>query len=729
MFKKICNAVLKNIWLQLLALILALCGLTLLIGASFENVSTTSKGFSPSSPDPDASSSEESHESSKDDFDDFLNGSGAFGDWENFSSFYVETEPVTLQKDYMFTVTRLSSVARQVVPPATRLEHMLYPWVYFAVLPLFALTNADVSFLGGDVLAMVSSPVFFGVFFGLLLGKPIGILLFSFLTVTLKIANLPDHVNWIHMLGAGILGGMGFTMAIFVANLAFPEAVLIADAKIGILSASLLAGVIGFLFLQLDFARYNIIMFYMLGVLLTALTTSGYSCGVLGSIASVALYNFFLTEPRLTFHAYDPGYQITFVLMLTSAIVTCTLTTRLKDQAKMSAQAAFRTKVLFDTSRLLQKATNEDEILSLTAAQLTKLLNRNLIVYPEQDGSLGQGQIFNTVEESSRLRFDSAPERSAAEWCFANKKRSGASTDYCTDAKGLYLAIRTGSGVFGVIGIDLSERSMDAFENSVLLSILGECALAVENRRIALEKEQATVHAQNEQLRANLLRTISHDLRTPLTSISGNASNLLSNAETLDAETRTKICTDIFDDAQWLIGLVENLLSITRIEDGRMNLQISPQLMDEVVEETLRHISRKSKEHIITTTYSDEILLADMDARLIMQVIINLVDNAIKYTQKGSRINISAYAKNSNIVVEVSDDGPGIPEQNKAQVFEMFFTGQNQIADSHRSLGLGLALCRTILAAHKGTLTLRDNEPHGCIFSFELPKSEVSIHE
>ena len=169
------------------------------------------------------------------------------------------------------------------------------------------------------------------------------------------------------------------------------------------------------------------------------------------------------------------------------------------------------------------------------------------------------------------------------------------------------------------------------------------------------------VHAQNEQLRANLLRTISHDLRTPLTSISGNASNLLSNAETLDAETRTKICTDIFDDAQWLIGLVENLLSITRIEDGRMNLQISPQLMDEVVEETLRHISRKSKEHIITTTYSDEILLADMDARLIMQVIINLVDNAIKYTQKGSRINISAYAKNSNIVVDVSDDGPGIP--------------------------------------------------------------------
>ena len=487
--------------------------------------------------------------------------------------------------------------------------------------------------------------------------------------------------------------------------------------------------VIGFLFLQLDFARYNIIMFYMLGVLLTALTTSGYSCGVFGSIASVALYNFFLTEPRLTFHAYDPGYQITFVLMLTSAIVTCTLTTRLKDQAKMSAQAAFRTKVLFDTSQLLQKATNEDEILSLTAAQLTKLLNRNLIVYPEQDGSLGQGQIFNTVKESSRLSFDSAPERSAAEWCFANKKRSGASTDYCTDAKGLYLAIRTGSGVFGVIGIDLSERSMDAFENSVLLSILGECALAVENRRIALEKERATMQAQNEQLRANLLRTISHDLRTPLTSISGNASNLLSNGETLDTETRNKICTDIFDDAQWLIGLVENLLSITRIEDGRMNLQISPQLMDEMIEEALHHVNRKSCEHTITTQYGDEILLVNVDARLIMQVVVNLVDNAIKYTPVGSVIQISAYRKDHQVVVEVADNGPGIPDRAKAQVFEMFYTGQSRIADSHRSLGLGLPLCRAILTAHGGTLTLRDNIPNGSVFSFALPQSEVNIHE
>ena len=157
--------------------------------------------------------------------------------------------PVMAQEDYLKTVSSLSTVARQVVPPATRLEHKLYPWVYFGVLPLFALTNADVSFMGGDLGAMLSSPVLYGVFFGLLLGKPIGIMLASLIVVKLKVASLPQNVNWVHMLGASILGGVGFTMAIFVANLAFADEQLVTAAKLGILSASLLAGVLGFVFL------------------------------------------------------------------------------------------------------------------------------------------------------------------------------------------------------------------------------------------------------------------------------------------------------------------------------------------------------------------------------------------------------------------------------------------------------------------------------------------------
>lgn len=157
--------------------------------------------------------------------------------------------PIIGQSDYLEGVARLSRVARQVVPPATRLERMLYPWVYFAILPLFALTNADVSFIGGSIAEVFTDPVFFGVFFGLLLGKPLGIMVMSFIIVKTKISSLPENVNWGHMLGAGLLGGVGFTMAIFVANLAFVDPSQIIVAKVAILSASLVAGVVGFVFL------------------------------------------------------------------------------------------------------------------------------------------------------------------------------------------------------------------------------------------------------------------------------------------------------------------------------------------------------------------------------------------------------------------------------------------------------------------------------------------------
>ena len=494
----------------------------------------------------------------------------------------------------------------------------------------------------------------------------------------------------------------------------------------GILSCITL---IGFFFLQLDFARYNIIMLYMLGVLFTALCTSGYTCGVLGSIASVALYNFFLTEPRLTFHAYDPGYQVTFALMLTSAIITCTLTTRLKDHAKMSAQAAFRTKILFDTNQLLQRAKSEEEIFSLTASQLIKLLNRSLIVYPEQNGDLGSEQFFGVDGETAQNIFSAPEERDAANWTFANKKRSGAGTDSYPDAKGLYLALRTGGGVFGVVGIDLSEKPLDAFENSVLLSILGEGALAIENRRNALEKEQATVQAKNEELRANLLRTISHDLRTPLTSISGNASNLLSNGETLDTETRNKICTDIFDDAQWLIGLVENLLSITRMENGQVNLRIQPELIQDIFDDVLTHLDHDAARHTIVTNVADDLLMADMDAQLIEQVLVNLINNAIKYTPEHSRIELFAAPEGKFVRICVTDDGPGIPEESRDKLFDMFYTLGKTRSDGRRGLGLGLALCRSIVAAHGGVIDVQNVAPHGACFRFTLPRTEVTLYE
>ena len=488
-----------------------------------------------------------------------------------------------------------------------------------------------------------------------------------------------------------------------------------------------LCTLIGLLFQKLNFRDTNIVTIYILGVLLTSIVTDGYLCSVAGSFLSVFLFCFFLTEPRMSFQTYAVGYPVTFFIMLISSVLTGALAAKLKTHAKLSAQLAFRTQVLFDTDRLLQKAKGETEILDVACTQLLRLLNRNITAYAVKDGALSEGKLFSGEKEDTE-DFLTPEEQQIARWVCENRQRAGASTHHFPNAKCLYLAIRSGNSVYGVIGIPLQKETLDSFEYSILLSVINECALAMENAQNAVEKEKIAVLAKNEQLRADLLRAISHDLRTPLCSISGNADMLLSNSDRLDEATKHQIYTDIYDDSEWLIGVVENLLSITRLNDGRLKFKFTDQLLDEVIAEALRHISRKHDDYKIVTD-CEELVLARMDVRLIMQVLINLVDNAIKYTPPGSVILIRGRKTDRGAQISVEDNGPGIPEEMKPHVFEMFYTGKKAIADSHRSMGLGLALCRSIVEAHNGTLMLMEHEPHGCNFTFTLPLSEVTLHE
>lgn len=240
---------------------------------------------------------------------------------------------------------------------------------------------------------------------------------------------------------------------------------------------------------------------------------------------------------------------------------------------------------------------------------------------------------------------------------------------------------------------------------------------------------QIAIQAKNEQLRANLLRSISHDLRTPLTSINGNAGVLLKNSEYLNKEKKEHLYNDIYEDSLWLISLVENLLAITRIEDNKMIIRTGPELLDDVINEALLHINRRADEHIIQLEQGDDMLLGRFDAHLIVQVIINIVDNAIKYTPKGSLIVIRTSKIPNFIQVEIEDNGNGVSNEDKEKLFEMFYTVQNASSDGRRGLGLGLALCKAIITAHGGTISVRDNTPHGTIFTFTIPSEEVHINE
>ena len=484
---------------------------------------------------------------------------------------------------------------------------------------------------------------------------------------------------------------------------------------------------IGLLFQKLNFTDTNIVTIYILGVLLTSIVTDGYLCSVAGSFLSVFLFCFFLTEPRMSFQTYAVGYPVTFLITLISSVLTGALAAKLKTHAKLSAQLAFRTQILFDTDRLLQKAKGETEILDVTCTQLLRLLNRNITAYVVENNALSEGKLFSGAGEDTE-DFLTKEEQQIARWTYENRQRAGASTHHFPQAKCLYLAIRSGNNVYGVIGIPLQKETLDSFEYSILLSVINECALAMENAQNAMEKEKNAVIAKNEQLRADLLRAISHDLRTPLCSISGNADMLLSNSERLDEATKHQIYTDIYDDSEWLIGVVENLLSITRLNDGRLKFKFSDQLLDEVIAESLRHISRKHDDYRIVSD-CEELVLARMDVRLIIQVLVNLIDNAIKYTPPGTVICIQGTKTDGKAQISVKDNGPGIPDEMKPHIFQMFYTGKTTVADSHRSLGLGLALCHSIIEAHDGTLILTDHDPHGCNFTFTLPLSEVTLNE
>ena len=358
------------------------------------------------------------------------------------------------------------------------------------------------------------------------------------------------------------------------------------------------------------------------------------------------------------------------------------------------------------------------------------LLNRDVIIYPAaDDGTLGSGIRPDAHHYSGDAPSADVSEAEVAQWVFRNRLPAGFQCKEFSQAKASYHPIAINGFCYGVIGIYLNGVSLESFEYSVFASILGECALALESLRNAAEKEQAAVAMRNEQLRANLLRSISHDIRTPLTTISGNASNLLSHYDQLDSETLEQIFSDIYDDSEWLINLVENLLSISRIENGQMDLHLSLNIVNDVIDEALKHIDKNARNHVITVTQSTDILIARMDARLIAQVLINLVNNAIKNTPSGSHINIRSEKDGDFVCVTVSDDGPGIPNPIKPHVFEMFYTIEGNITDGRRGIGLGLALCKSIVEAHGGIIILRDNTPSGCCFQFSLPSEEVNVNE
>ncbi|PZO95162.1 MAG: histidine kinase [Streptococcus pyogenes] len=486
--------------------------------------------------------------------------------------------------------------------------------------------------------------------------------------------------------------------------------------------------VIGLLFRYWQFSVDNIITIYILGVQINAVWTKEKLSSVISSILSVLCFNYFFTFPYYTFQAFSPNYPITFMIMLMAGLITSSLINRGQEQARISTEKSYRTELLLQTNKALSKAANLPDILEAVAVQIQKLLVRDVVIYSVSQGTLNQARYFPSSHSTQTLQsYDQQKERGVAEWVLHNNKRAGATTNTLSAAHYLYLSIQGKDQVFAVIGILMAGKpALDAFEKSVLLAVLGEAALALEKENLREEQQSIRLKMQKEQLRANLLRAISHDLRTPLTSISGQARLMMEAANPLERGQMVELATYIYDDAMWLINLVENLLSITKL-DGDVALTLSTNVFEEIVEEALKHIDRHVSQHHFQVHLSKELLMAKMDGALMVQVLINIINNAIKYTPPGSAITLTTKRRANSIVVEVADDGPGISDSDKQKIFELFYTPGQRAVDAKRGLGIGLSLCKSIITAHGGVIYARDNQPKGVIIGFTLPLVEVIV--
>ena len=475
----------------------------------------------------------------------------------------------------------------------------------------------------------------------------------------------------------------------------------------------------------LNFGNQNAIMVYILSVLFISRITMGYVYGIVASALSVLMFNFFFVSPLYTFHSIEPGYYLTFVIMLMVALITSTSTVRIRTQANLAVEREARTEVLYEINKKLLVTRGLESIVQLTNEYLVKHFGYSTIFYTQapQDGCTGVLMQSNTDEPASFMLSES--ERAVASWVFMNQKPAGDGTDTLMGSSAFYIPIISQGNVLGVIGISSIKGKLNRDQRLLLQIIASQVAMALERQHLSDEQRQMIIESEKEKMRSNLLRAISHDLRTPLTGILGASSAILENSNSLDTQTQHKLVANIKEDSQWLIRLVENLLSVTRIKEGSMNVAKSYEAAEEIVAEAISRTRKLFPNRRIVAKVPDALLMVPMDATLIEQVIINLLENAIKHSPKNSLVEVEVRKDGNHAVFEVIDHGEGISEEDFPYLFQSYVPNGKRSSDSARGMGIGLSICMSIIKAHKGEMIAANKVQGGAVFQFKLPLEEV----
>jgi two-component system, OmpR family, sensor histidine kinase KdpD len=458
----------------------------------------------------------------------------------------------------------------------------------------------------------------------------------------------------------------------------------------------------------------DVVMTYLLGIVVAA-TRFGFRAAVASAILSVLCFDYFFVEPFLTFSVGDLRHMVTFSVMLLVAVVIAGLTRRVRDQAEAARRSERRTAVLYGVSRALARPEELPQLLRLAAEHIEDALQSRVAVFlPARAGD-------HTVAYAADDFAVDRKEAGVIAWVLGHGREAGLGTDTLHAAGGLYLPLLGAAerplGVLGIYPTDPA-RFGDPEQRRLADALTAQLAMALERGRLAEETKRARVEVETERMRSTLLSSVSHDLRTPLAVMQGAASMLLDEGAHLTAAGRSELAQAIVEETERLERLIRNLLDMTRLESGAVHIEKEWTALEEVVGAALDRTDARLAGREVTTNVPGE-LLAPFDAVLIEQVLVNLLENAAKYTPKGSPIEVRAARQDAVAVVEVADRGPGVPEDERERIFDKFHQGRSERTKA--GVGLGLAICRAIVLAHGGRVWVEPREGGGAAFKFSIP--------
>jgi two-component system sensor histidine kinase KdpD len=459
---------------------------------------------------------------------------------------------------------------------------------------------------------------------------------------------------------------------------------------------------------------------FVLPVLVSALRF-GLWPSVVASLLSFVVYRYFFTEPRFALAITSTEDFFTLAFFFVVAMLTGRVAARSREQAEASRQAARRTAKLYDFSRRIAAAASRDDVLWAVVHHVAATLQcRSLVLLPGPDGGLDIAAGYPPEDHLTDVAI------AASDWAWRHGKPAGWKSDTLPSSEWLFMPLRTATGPVGLLGVAFEEtESMLIPEQRRLLdAVSDQAAVAIERTNLASSIEDARVMTETEQLRSALLSSISHDLRTPLVSIIGSATSLVTFGDTLSADNRGELLATVLEEAERLNRFVQNLLDMTRLGYGALKPKQDWVDLHDVVGSAIERLKQALSPYKVVTDVKPDMHLLYVDPILIEQVMVNVLDNAAKYSTAGGAIQIRAFEREGVAVIQVIDKGPGIPERERELIFDMFYrvkAGDNRIAGT----GLGLAICRGLMQAQGGTIqALPGDYGEGTCIELTLPIAE-----